>query len=59
LEFKYNTERGQQDGMICHSRAFQDIKVPLEDAIMKFPLPLTTGGTKRTSAHMVYPLSLA
>ena len=32
LNLKKNTERGQQDGMICHSRAFQDIEVPLEDA---------------------------
>jgi len=45
--------------MICHSGAFQDIEVPLEDATMKFPLPLMSGGTKHTSAHMVYPLSLA
>jgi len=45
--------------MICHCRAFQDTEVPLENATMKFPLPLMTGGTKGTSAHMVYPLSLA
>ena len=32
LKFKKNTERGQQDGMICPSRAFQDDEVPLEDA---------------------------
>jgi len=32
LEFKKHTERGQQDGMICNSRAFQDIEVPFEDA---------------------------
>src|SRR6218665_671863 len=32
LKLKQNTERGQQDGMICHSRAFQDIEVPFEDA---------------------------
>jgi len=32
LEIKKNTEGGQQDGMICHCRAFQDIEVPLEDA---------------------------
>jgi len=59
LKLKKNTERGQQDGMICHTKAFQDTEVPLENATMKFPLPLMTGGTKGTSAHMVYPLSLA